>query len=93
MATGTKIAPGMHIDHKCRNPRCVNPAHLEPVTPSENMRRGRATRLRAEDVRAIRRRWAAGETQTDLAREFGISQTHASNIAHRLKWADLPDAA
>lgn len=27
-------------DHLCRNPRCVNPTHLELVTVTENTRRG-----------------------------------------------------
>lgn len=29
----------MELDHLCRYQRCVNPAHLEPVTPSVNMQR------------------------------------------------------
>ena len=33
------IPEGMVIDHLCRNPGCVNPAHLEPVTNAENIRR------------------------------------------------------
>jgi hypothetical protein len=47
-------APGQVIDHRCHTDdatcpggptclhrRCVNPAHLEPVTNGENLRRGR----------------------------------------------------
>ena len=30
----------MTLDHLCRNPGCVNPAHLELVTTQENTRRG-----------------------------------------------------
>jgi hypothetical protein len=34
------IPPGLHLDHLCRVPWCVNPEHLEPVTVRENLLRG-----------------------------------------------------
>ena len=34
------IASGLHIDHLCRNRKCVNPDHLEVVTQRENTLRG-----------------------------------------------------
>lgn len=33
------IPTGLELDHLCRVRACVNPAHLEPVTHLENMRR------------------------------------------------------
>ncbi|MCC7464559.1 MAG: HNH endonuclease [Gammaproteobacteria bacterium] len=36
------IPEGMHLDHLCRNPSCINVAHLEPVTQRENVLRGRS---------------------------------------------------
>lgn len=36
------IPDGLQIDHLCRNRRCVNPEHLEPVTQRENILRGEA---------------------------------------------------
>lgn len=34
------IPAGLDLDHKCRTRSCCNPEHLEPVTRSENLRRG-----------------------------------------------------
>ncbi len=38
------IPDGLQLDHLCRNPRCVRPDHLEPVTGGENVRRGHTAR-------------------------------------------------
>ena len=38
------VPDGLELDHLCNVRHCVNPAHLEPVTHAENMRRARARR-------------------------------------------------
>lgn len=38
------VPEGMELDHLCRNPRCVRPSHLEPVTHQENCRRAAEAR-------------------------------------------------
>jgi len=44
------IPAGLDLDHTCRTRRCVNPDHLEPVTRSENNRRGLLSALRPEPM-------------------------------------------
>lgn len=70
------IPDGLQLDHLCRNRRCVNPEHLEPVTQAENTRRGLATKLTAEQVAEIR---AAGGPLRPLAERFGVDP---STICH-----------
>lgn len=31
------LTPGMVLDHLCRHRNCINPKHLEQVTPDENL--------------------------------------------------------
>jgi hypothetical protein len=52
-----EIPPGLHIDHLCLNPRCVNPWHMEPVTNAENARRvhARGRGVMPQDRRPVRK--------------------------------------
>lgn len=40
LLTGCRVPVGMQIDHLCRNRGCVNPWHLEVVSPRTNVLRG-----------------------------------------------------
>jgi len=47
------VPTGLQLDHLCRNRRCVNPDHLEPVTRRENILRGQS--LMAHNARKTHR--------------------------------------
>jgi hypothetical protein len=69
------IPEGLHLDHLCTQPDCVNPSHLEAVTLAENVRRGRLAKLTMDKAREIRRLAADGASQRVLAERFEVSQT------------------
>jgi hypothetical protein len=77
------IPDDRQLDHLCRQRACVNPMHLEPVPPAENVRRGLRTKLTKEDVAAIRR---SKKKQKDLAAEYEVTQGHISRIKLGLTW-------
>jgi hypothetical protein len=74
------VPEGLELDHLCRNRKCVNPAHLEPVTHAENQRRRPVTKLTVETVARIRQLLAEGHLQRVIAAEFGIDPSHVSRI-------------
>jgi hypothetical protein len=49
------IPAGLVLDHLCRNPICVNPLHLEPVTHQVSNRRGLSPKLASERMKARHR--------------------------------------
>jgi hypothetical protein len=69
------IPAGLQLDHLCRQRLCVNPDHLEPVTPLENTRRSRSMKLTQAQAREIFRRACAGETYDALGVEFDVSRS------------------
>ena len=83
------VPDGRVLDHLCRNPRCVNPDHLEPVTQTENTRRGNVAKLNPAKVRVIKQRLAAGEPRSALATDFQVTKACIGAIARGATWKDI----
>lgn len=95
------IPDGLFVCHRCDNPPCVNPAHLFSGTTDQNMAdmvaKGRQVRaenvntaiLTAEQAKAIRLRYAAGETNHwRLGREYGVTGAAIRLIVTGVNWKD-----
>lgn len=92
-----------HIDGNSLNNVVEN---LEWVTPLENIRHAHAlnlivpflprgarnarTKLTDDEVLSIRRLYAEGARNKDLAQQFHVSPGNISMIVHRQKWTHLP---
>jgi hypothetical protein len=83
------IPQGMDLDHVCRNRRCVNPDHLEPVPRAVNCQRGANAKLTPSDVAEIRA-LRGSETQEAIAERFGVTVFNIRAIHGNLTWKNLP---
>jgi len=96
----------MDIMHKCDNPGCVNPDHLEICTHAMNMAdriaKGRAResqrkrtdlKLTSESAAQVKRLLLRGElSQRAIARLFGVTETSIRHIKSGRLWADVEPA-
>jgi len=85
---------GMQAMHSCHNTLCVNPEHLSWGRNYDNQQDAakalrRAKKLTPDDVRDIRRRHAAGESQKSIGAIYKIAQGDVSHILHRHWWAHV----
>jgi hypothetical protein len=79
-----EIPAGLALDHLCRNRSCVNPAHLEPVTPGENNLRS----LAARGIPSTRTTCSHGHDMTDAYVEPGTGRRKCRECRRRwsLTW-------
>lgn len=91
------------VRHKCDNPLCCNPMHLELGTHQDNMtdmvERGRKryrgstetprAKLSIEAVRSIRALHAGKRPYADLMAQFGVSKATITGVISKRHYADV----
>ena len=85
------VPEGYDLDHLCRNPRCVNPTHLEPVTHRENLRRGAGyggKETCGKGHRAFVRSRSGKRYCVECAREQAVRYRERRNELQRKRRAD-----
>lgn len=94
---GILPTPDQFVMHRCDNPPCVNPQHLQLGTCAENQKdmavkgrshRGekRSKKLTEADVRSIRAWRAIGMKLKVIAGKFGITEQGVSSITNGYSW-------
>jgi hypothetical protein len=95
------IPDGLVIRHKCDNPICVNPKHLETGTKNDNSKdmvyrnrsqKGEAhaqAKLSEKDVSEIRKLRISGMTCESISQLYGVSQSQISHITNRKSWKHI----
>jgi hypothetical protein len=90
--------PTLQVNHRCDNPLCVNPGHLYEGTQVQNVAdavardrtthgvRHGAARLTDEKVEEIRRLYAFGYFQREIAVLFGVSKGAIQGVVTGSRW-------
>lgn len=88
---------GMDAAHKCGNRGCINPKHIRWKTRSENLAErdehgthqkgenapwSKLTKADVDRIRSLR----GHKAQSEIAREFGVTQSYVSAIQLRKVW-------
>jgi hypothetical protein len=99
------VSTGLVVCHTCDNPACCNQAHLWAGTQAENLADCRAkgrqvyvtgadhhrstAKLTEEMVREARRLYAAGVSQSEIGRRWGVNSSTISRAVRGKKWAHV----
>ena len=76
--THGSLPPGTSVRQRCGVRTCCNPSHLVLGQSGP--------KLTADQVQAIRARYAAGERQAALAAAYGVGQRMISSIVTGVRW-------
>lgn len=94
------IPHGLEVRHKCDNPRCINPEHLEIGTHQDNandmVKRKRQARhgkhgcavLSSAQVAEVRELRKSGMTLKEIAARYGVHFSTISLICNNKRWSD-----
>lgn len=81
------VPGGACLDHLCRNRACCNPEHLQPVTQTVNVRRGKNAKLSESEALEVCSRYAGGSiTLKALSEEYGITKGQVWKIVRGRRW-------
>jgi hypothetical protein len=98
-----EIPAGLVIRHKCDNPFCINPEHLETGTHADNVRdqikrhrhakgsRKALSKLIEHDIVIIRRMSDMGYTNRSISKIFNVDETVISEIKNRKAWKHVEE--
>jgi hypothetical protein len=99
------IADDLLVCHRCDNRACCNPAHLFAGTQADNVedcrRKGRLVHRSGADhprgtaklneslVRYARKRFAAGDSQSQIARDLGVHPSVLGRAVRGHSWSHI----
>ncbi len=101
--TNGPVPKGVCVLHTCDNRRCIEPTHLFLGNKGDNNRdtfskkrhyfgtRHWKAKLTPATVRIIRKRYAKGESQESIGRDFGVCQAHVSDVVRKVAWKVLEE--
>jgi hypothetical protein len=85
-----RVPIGLSLDHLCRNRKCINPDHLEPVSNAENIRRGKNAKLNFTAVQEIKSLQASGLDMKSISKLYHVSKNCIFDVLHNITWNSSP---